>query len=286
MRCSPLTLILLSIHTLFTMSVTLIDTKSITVEGLKTVFKVPHSDVCVVNGKAFICLVPYRSSLVSLILEDNEMAPTVRDKDFSLTRSTGLLRIKEARNHAQALELGPVEGSNLFELPIPKKSKKAVTPMQEMEKQYEDRVPITITLLWDAAEKDVVLLRPVQARDSLWVEYNADSIAWVIKMLREGGFEEEPFTQRKAKDLPILPKGVVHFRGGYKVLWQCDVTARKMHGKVFSDMDEAVRFQAMDSDGKQQYIDAEEEAKKADGVAAAEDEDKAHNQESELANGE
>ena len=242
------------------MAATLIETKSIAIEGLKSVFKVPKQDVVEVDGKHFICFKPYTPGLIALVTEQNVLAPSPLPKNFSLTTSSGLRMIKECRNEAQRddLEAGP-GGSNLFEVAA-KKPKKSHVPQHEIKKAREDLVPITCTLPWGAEDIQLTVLRPVQARDSLWIEYKATTMAFVIKILREAGFNEEP--SQKAME---LPKGVMRKRDGYLVRWKVLIPEMKMKNKTFEDVDEAIRFQAMDDDAKEEYIAAQREADEAAG---------------------
>ena len=255
------------------MTATLIETKAVAIAGLHSVFKIPQEDICVVDNKTFICMRPSSTGLVALITEANSLAPSPLPKNFSLTTSSGLRMIKEIRNEAQRESLQSQPGGcNLFES-VPKKSKKTHTPLHELRKTREDKVQMSCNVPWGADDMELCTLRPVQARDSLWVEFDAKQIGFVVRMIREAGFEEIA----KKQDVE-LPKGMQRKGSGFLVRWKVTVGANKLRHKSFphDDMDEAVRFNAMDNEEKDAYLEAiDKEAKAAAAAASGEEENEA-----------
>ena len=254
------------IGTCWTMTATLIETKAVAIAGLHSVFKIPQEDICVVDNKTFICMRPSSAGLVALITESNPLAPFPLPKNFSLTTSSGLRMIKEIRNEAQRESLQSQPGGcNLFES-VPKKIKKTHTTLHELRKTREDKVQMTCTVPWMEDAIELCTLRPVQARDSLWVEFDAKQIGFVVRMIREAGFEEIA----KKQDVE-LPKGMQRKGSGFLVRWKVTVGANKLRHKSFphDDMDEAVRFNAMDNEEKDAYLEAIDKEAKAAAAAAS-----------------
>ena len=190
------------------MSVTLSDIKCVQMQGMKTVAKFPMDEQVVCSdGSVFIRLNPRNTSLVALVVEDNDAPgiPRPVPKNFSLTASDGIKLLRRMRNAAQAeslIEERPQATCTLFASSpeAQEKKRQRVMTRSEMAEKRKEHVPIVISL--DGIH--VRVLRPVQQDDVIHVEYEEESLAAVISCIRREGFNEE---NRRTRD-PTMPKGI------------------------------------------------------------------------------
>ena len=171
------------------------------------------------DGSVFVRLNPRSTSLVALIVENNDHPPIPRPllKNFSLTTADGLAVLKRLRNTAHAESLVDERPAACTRFASPdgqEKKKQRRMSRQELLQKRKEHVPIVISL--DGV--DVRILRPVQQEDLVYVEYDEDSISAEITCVRERGFNDE---SRYMKRDATLPKGV-HVRGklGYVMAYK------------------------------------------------------------------
>lgn len=190
------------------MAVSFSEIKVVSVAGKNTQAKFTARDV-IESGNTFVRLSPSNSSLCALVCEDNPLAPVPTPKNFSLTCSTGLATLKKMRNKAQAESMSstssPENACSLFGDDCDKQKKRPRTlhtrdQLNELRKAHDT---LTVAMPVGGENVDIVVLRPVHPNDMVAVEYSANCIGHVVKLLREGGFDEVSY-QRDV----TLPKGI------------------------------------------------------------------------------
>ena len=190
------------------MEVKFSEIKVVSVAGKTTQAKFCDRDV-IESGCTFIRLCPSNSSLCALVCEDNPKAPFPTPKNFSLTCSTGLANLKKMRNRAQAVSMSstssPEKVCSLFgdDGDTPRKRQRTLHTRDQLTELRKAHDTLTVTMPLGDEHVDIVILRPVHPNDIVAVEYNPNCIGHVLKLLREGGFDEVSY-QRDT----TLPKGI------------------------------------------------------------------------------
>ena len=155
--------------------------------GLNTTWVIPHAHAKHVEGTAFV-RVPgsHNTSLLKLVCENNPLAE--EGMNFrSLTSSCGLMELIKTRNATQARQLS-APASTLFaaDSVTPKKarrrSKGELNTLRMISASMEIEVPL------GGCKHCIKVLKPVSAKDALYVEFEANTISIVIQFLRESGF--------------------------------------------------------------------------------------------------
>ena len=80
------------------------------------------------------------------------------------------------------------------------------------------------------------LVRPIHPTDNVFVHYDAEALACVINIIRDGGFETKAIT--------AMPKGV--YKRGSKMIASCIKADGKKIWKTCDSIDEAIAFQGAD----------------------------------------
>ena len=226
---------------LFTMDVQLSEVRCVAVTGFKATFQVPPGDVIWSDGHPFIRLRSESHTLTKLVYEQNPDAPEVMKGEYaSLANCQGLQQLIQLRNAAQAQELAPEAGSNLFENPagVQKKTQQPImTRLELQQKRAADHLSISIQVPLEGASHSIMVLRPVQAKDALYVIYDKDALSVVLQYLRHNGFSEP---QPKFKHQGA--KGIQKRVGGYVVISKDD--EGKKHFKRVKNLGKAIEVQS------------------------------------------
>ena len=225
------------------MQATIVTTKSISLTGLKRVWKVVRDDeTAVCDGAEYLKLHGHNYSLAKLISEGTDVE---LDKSRIGQRSVGIQELVQVRNEQQAESfmesVNPKAACTLFSTPAERKAKSRRETMTERRDQEDlRRSPQSMTIPVTAGStcRDVRILRAMHPRDNLFVECEAQTLAHVLSFIRERGF-----TDSKPKTAE-LPKGI-HRRGDkYQVMYtKDDGSGKKLSGyRCFNDLEEAASF--------------------------------------------
>ena len=238
--------------------------KTIAVDGLNSQIRLSGSDVVEVDGESFVRLKPTGRAMIALMTEGNDLAPNPLPKGFSLTSCSGMKQIIEARNVAQARELKNAGGSGLFKKVehAKKKQRRTRTPQQEINEQRTVAETITVQCNWNGKTCDCSMLRPVQGSDALWVLYDAPTLKFLINWMREAGFKEDT-TRHLTKEVANVPKGVVRYRKGYRVMWKTADGEKTQYTKIDS-LQGAIQFQKLSDAEKIKFCEDEKKMKDAE----------------------
>lgn len=189
------------IHMNQQMVVQLEEVRVVSVVGLKTQFKIPPHDAIIVDDVPFIRLQSNSWTLMNVVFERNENAPTTlmgrerASEKLSLSCCVGLNTMLQLRNEAQAQHLAPAGGSTLFQgggvdANAKKKKQNVVMTRLEMKSKRTEHVPITIDITMDGTTHTIEVLRPVHAKDALYVKYDTETLRVVLQYMRQSGFTE------------------------------------------------------------------------------------------------
>ena len=212
----------------------------VSLPGMKFKFKIPDSDVLMVDSKPFVRIAAYNPGLSQLICEDNPDAPPMHKKHGLTGYYTGIDKLLQLRNEAQAQDLVPKGGSTLFSgvgashchNPPPKR-KTRQTRMQLASKRANKEV-LQVTLEHNGACKEIDVLRPVHPMDGLYVLYDTYTMTEVVNFIRTFGFHrKEPRLQHQGAP------GIQAIKDkGYLVVMKGETGIKKR--KVAKTYDEAV----------------------------------------------
>ena len=169
-------------------------------------------------GSVFVRLCPFSSSLCSLVCERNELAPKPLPKNFSLTTSTGLAVLKKARNEFSAeLASAPPPGNACLLFADDCANKRPKPPPRATRGQNDEMrsnaEAIAVAVSVGGEQVGIVVLRHVKTTDAVFIEYESENCKHVLRLLRESGFNEVPYTHDQT-----LPKGIRKRGGGYLVV--------------------------------------------------------------------
>ena len=232
------------IHMNHQMVVQLEEVKVVSVDGLKTQFKIPPYDAIVVDDVSFVKINTQSWTLMNVVFEQNENAPTPRlgrdraSEKLSLSGCVGLNTMLQLRNEAQAQHLAPAGGSTLFQgggVDANTKKKKAMMTRLEMKSKRTEHVPITIDITMDGTTHTIEVLRPVHAKDALYVKYDAETLRVVLQYMRQSGFTEMKHQIKHQGAAGIQKRG-----GGFTVVTS-DNQGQKRYKKA-PNLDDAVHI--------------------------------------------
>jgi len=173
----------------------------VSIEGAKKPWIIKQKDVKTVDGQLFVKLCSKNSSLSSMFGN--------RGGYLCLGRSNGYHELVQMRNN-QAF--AAVDACRLFDVSPTKKKPK--TKKGET-KRAVDRAPIDVVLHMSNFDYIVTLLRPSTPSDAIFVVFEENSIARIIKWIQDKGFKDAnpKRTQRSSE----LPKGVYAHPKGFLV---------------------------------------------------------------------
>ena len=228
------------------MVVQLEEVRVVSVVGLKTQFKIPPHDAVIVGDEPFIRLNSQSWTLQNVVWEQNEDAPIPhvgRDRTrqySSLANCIGLNTMLQLRNEAQAQHLAPAGGSTLFQgVDVDDNNKKKKTGLQmtklEMKSKRNEHVPITIDINMDGTTHTIEVLRPVHAKDALYVKYDAETLRVVLQYMRQSGF-----TEMKPNIKHQGAAGIQKDGDGFRVVVRDDQGQKRY--KKAKDLDDAVQI--------------------------------------------
>ena len=174
------------------MAAVLSEIKCVNCGTLKSTWRVTKSqDVINVAKEVFVRVIPHSHTLVGLICEQNQHAPSPLPKNFSLTKAVGYQALIKLRNTTQAQELSQHADQvdcSLFDTTAEgnqrKKPKLSRNAAEEARKRHQ------IMTIDVEGHGSVRVLRPLsQSADSLWVHYSSESLTKMIKSIRDGVFD-------------------------------------------------------------------------------------------------
>ena len=246
------------------LSATLVSTKRVSLEGLKTQWKITKDDeVAWSAGMEYVKLCPRSTSLRALILENNPCVQDDRTAVVPLTRSRGLSHIMKLRNEQQAasfMESVSPSACTLFASAAEKKLK-VTHPRRDQGELRKNPQHLSISLNVDGMTKDVNVLRSIHPMDNVFVAYEPSMIAHTLCFIRAEGFDD------KKEKQAALPEGV-HRRGDKFVVRytraRLSCHGKKRYGyKTCNSLDDAnaVRLnppQSDDEGGNQDAVESDE----------------------------
>ena len=227
------------------MRATLASLKTVSVHGLKSIWKIPESDVVCADGFEFVKLRPHCFQLVSLVTEKNDEVTT---SPRTLTGSIGLNAIIRIRNEAQVQELGGDSENKctLFdgiqdEAQKPTKKQKMSAIEEGMVREQVSAMTIEFEVNGDM--KQIRVLRPIRARDVLTIEFEQETVEHVLEYIRSAGFNDPKKHARKTvPDFPTGMKGV--YARGDKWVAICHFPCGKKQYKTAATLEDAANLQA------------------------------------------
>ena len=171
------------------MAAVLSEIKCVNFGTLKSTWRVSKSqDVINVERDVFVRVIPTSTSLVGLICEQNQHAPSPLPHTFTLTKAVGYQAMIKLRNRTQAEELSQDVEDNacsLFDTTAEgnqrKKPKLSRNAAEEARKRHQ------IMTIDVEGHGSVRVLRPVLHSDSLFVHYSSESLTNMIKFIRHSG---------------------------------------------------------------------------------------------------
>jgi hypothetical protein len=183
------------------MEVQLSEVRTVTVSGIQSKWSIPPKEQCVVGDNTFVKLVMTNWGLFQVVNCGNELAPAAETTDSKFANKTlanciGLHKLLELRNEEQAKQLssGAGVGSTLFgedkQSPNKIHRKDQHVPKFELAKLRAQQNAITIAVPIGNSLHSIQVLRPVQARDAIWIIYEQVALQVVIQFLRISGFNE------------------------------------------------------------------------------------------------
>lgn len=233
------------------MAATLSETRILNVQ-LPDLKSIAHFTTHVAVGSlTFVKLEPYNRSLVKLVLEANSLAPASTDSKISLTCCKGLQDLVICRNNACNVQDDANEDDsercNIFgeETEVEAKPKKMKRKREDVESMRTNPSIVTIEVEFEDGMHKIKVLSAGHARDQLFVEYEVDTLARVIRHMRVKGFNEIVKIEKE-----ILPPGVYKRSDGYVVKYRND--EGKDAYKRFSTADAALSFHDSPTDDSQQ----------------------------------
>ena len=218
------------------LSASLVDTRTVRLDGLKLQWRITKSEdvVMIDGGEAFIRMSPCSTGLSSLVAAENPTVPEPAPKHL-LSASLGLASLIAMRNQKQADALSAEDGGcSLFEK-IPKKRRVFFRRQQKALRKAPESITIEIEI--HGTVHEVHVLRPVHPNDNFFVAYKSEMVAAVVHYVRGAGFKDTP--SRVQSDLPA---GVHRRKDGFVVKYEKPFGS--VGYKFQKTLDEAVAFQA------------------------------------------
>ena len=148
---------------------------------LNATWMIPHEHAKHVEGTTFV-RVPgsHNSSLVKLVCEKNPLAKGMNLR--SLASSCGLMELMKTRNATQARQLS-APASTLFaaDSVTPRKARRRSRGALNTLRMISSSMEIEVQL--GGSNHCIQVLKPVSAKDALYVEFEANTISIVIQFL-------------------------------------------------------------------------------------------------------
>ena len=224
------------------MKAQLSEIKCVRFEGLHAMLKFLPCEQCACDGLEFVRLNPRSGSLISVVCEANDDAPKPTPNNFSLTCCDAMCELQRLRNAAAAKELAQpaADACSLFASaggPQTKAAKARVSHQARKEQRLtKQSVVAQITTQGDAHA--VEMIRPVAARDAIWVRYDQDTLDAVVQFLRSSTFSDQKHTYKHLHDdLPHETKGIHKRANGWVVALDGDAGPKWRRAK---DINEAL----------------------------------------------
>lgn len=180
--------------------------------GSKLPWIVPASSIIDVQGQPFIKL----SRVSSHNSPWGRLSVGHEHRERSLDASIGMQQLIDMRNIVQSDELRQAssfavpsflqdailaEGSDPSTPKRPRQSRAALQAMRD-DGCRQSAVVITVPAIGEAAPYPMMVMRPVNPTDDLWVQLTAANIQAVIDYVRECGFDEGLAKKKRDKTLP------------------------------------------------------------------------------------
>ena len=215
-----------------------------TLPGLKQVAYFNSKDTVEYDGEVFVRLAAYNQSLKALICESNECLPSTLPPKFSLSSSVGLNQLQELRNRAQAESLIAEEGRcSLFddeetdERSSAKRKRFTKTTREEINAKRREHAALEVELEYGGEVESVKMLRPVVARDNVFVLFEERTLGRVLSYIREAGFEVK---DARPAD---MPKGIYKRSDTLYIVKYTTADGRACY-KSMNTLEGAMAFQA------------------------------------------
>ena len=189
----------------------------------KKKWHVTESQTLTVGSKTFVKLPRSKSQFAILVFHGCKTLPNPRPKDFSLSASIGYNNLVDRRNTQQAQELqnAYVESSvpDIFK-DIVRENELAKERASRAQIKENRQAPETLVLNLEDDEEApwaLELVKPLNARDELAVELDADVINKLIKYLQHAGFSYElQEVNKKRKGMSSdAPQGILNRKSPY-----------------------------------------------------------------------
>ena len=200
------------------MSATLTDIKCVTIAGIKATWKIPKTDQVQADDITYVKLCGKSSSLRSMVVPKDVPA------NVTLAQNLGYQAMQKLRNDVQIRELSTdvdnpcsLFGGSSTDAPvqaeIPKSSRKRQCggKLSSQLRKDDDNAHVTIDIVVNDVAQTVNVLRCREARDALYIAYDADTVSTVIAYLRERGFGNSVYTVRDV----TMPKGIYRRRAKF-----------------------------------------------------------------------
>jgi hypothetical protein len=206
-----------ALQRIIAMSATLTDIKCVTIAGIKATWKIPKADQEQAEDITYVKLCGKSSSLRSMVVPKDVPA------NVTLAQNLGYQAMQKLRNDVQIRELSTDLDNpcNLFggsstdapvQAEIPKSSRKRQSCGKFSAHGKDDgNAHVAIDIVVNDVAQTVNVLRCREARDALYIEYDAETCSTVIAYLRERGFGNSVYTVRDA----TMPKGIYRRRAKF-----------------------------------------------------------------------
>ena len=93
------------------------------------------------------------------------------------------------------------------------KKKRPAMSRFELKEKRKEHTPISIDITVDDEPHTIEVLRSVNAKDALYVKYDASTLGYVLKYMRDNGF-----TEMKPNFKHTGAKGILKREGGFVVV--------------------------------------------------------------------
>ena len=226
------------------MDVHFAEIKVLSMSGYTSQWKIMPEDITMVGDMQFVKLKATNHGLQSLLYEGNELAQTT-PKLKMLTSSIGMAHMMKLRDAAvkENAQKQLQSTSCLFDEPVqPKHIKMSRIEMQQ-KRTSEPRSSLEINIDVDGVSYPIIVIEPIASRDAMHVLCTKETLAIVIKFLRDEGFND---AEQKAKTSGMLPG--IYSRGSKFIAVKTGKDGRKRH-KIVDDAESGVAWQAKNTDG-------------------------------------
>ena len=226
------------------MDVQFADIKVVSMSGYKPQWKIMPEDITMVDDMQFVKLKATSGGLQSLLFEGNELAQST-PKIKMVTSSVGMAHMMKLRDTAvkDTAQQQVPSTSCLFNEPVQPKTIKRSRIEVQQKRASEPRSSLEISITVDGLSHPISVMEPVASRDAMHVLCTEETLAIVIKFIRDEGFTE-PDQRAKTSG---LPPGI--YTRGSKFLAVKFVEGSRKH-KVVADAESGVAWQmSTDPDG-------------------------------------